>query len=105
MSLKSSQTAWAASRTECLRARLRPRWAPAAASGCREAPPESPADGGLAVPAARQPGPLGAGRVRPAGAPASRGLQGVEREQAVVGGRGEVELLAGAVVVARAAQP
>lgn len=36
---------------------------------------------------------------------ASRGLQGVEWEQVVVGGRGEVELLAGGVVVARAAQP
>lgn len=36
---------------------------------------------------------------------ASRGLKGVEWKQVMVGGRGEVQLLTGRVVVAWAAQP
>lgn len=43
------------------------------------------------------------GPAPPTCAPASRGLKGVEWEQVVVGRRGEVELLAGGVVVAWAA--
>lgn len=43
--------------------------------------------------------------LRPLVHQASRGLECVDREQVVVGGCGEVELLTGCVVVARAAEP
>ena len=43
--------------------------------------------------------------LRPSVPQASRGLERVDREQVMVGGRGEVELLTGCVVVAWAAEP
>lgn len=64
-----------------------------------------PEAAGLGPPGGPCGGPGWGGLARRPMPPASRGLERVEWEQVVVGRCGEVELLAGGVVVTRAAQP